>query len=121
MKFYGVEEQDRLVLDIEEVVREQIENGCDKFPIKVYEFKPMAIAKDESSLARDILEDIIERLDENFGDPDDFGTEATIKMKEASLEFAKVIMKEYKPWACERTGEVIEYTEEEARKIAPIE
>jgi hypothetical protein len=47
------------------------------------------------------LEEIIEVLDENFGDPEGAATELTEVMEEAEKAFLAVIEKEYKPWACE--------------------
>jgi hypothetical protein len=45
------------------------------------------------------LEDVLERLDENYGSPDE-STEATDAMKEAEKAFLEVIRKEYTPWVC---------------------
>ncbi len=117
-EFYGHGEQDRLDSDIGDTVRGIMEDGdYSDFPIKIDVFKPMSIAKDADMLAKNILEDILERLDEEYGDPDGNGTEPTEDMKKASLALAKVILNDYQSWACEKTGEVIEYSKEEAEKV----
>jgi len=47
------------------------------------------------------LEDVLERLDEEFGDPDGEGFQITDKMKEAQQAFLATVAAEYKCWACE--------------------
>ena len=42
----------------------------------------------------------------------------TERMKSAALEFAKALMDDYRVWECEPTGKVIQYSKEEAEKIA---
>lgn len=116
-EYYGHGEQERLDSDIEDTVRRVMEDGCTDFPIKINVFKPMSIAKDSESFAKDILEDILERLDEEYADPDGSNTEPTENMKKASLALAKVMLDEYTSWMCEKTGEVIEYSKEEAEKL----
>lgn len=46
------------------------------------------------------LEDVLMRLDEEYGNPDDY-TEANEAMKDAEKAFIAVIEKEYEVWACE--------------------
>jgi hypothetical protein len=48
------------------------------------------------------LEDVLERLDEEYGDPSggDY-SKPTDRMKAAEKEFLKVIVEEYEPWMCE--------------------
>lgn len=120
-KFYGYKDQEQLSRDPEDVVIYMMENGeyedYANFPIKVYEFESISIAKNEETFARDILEDLLERLDNNYGDPDSNGTKPTEDMKRASLELAKVMLKDYQSWTCEETGKVIEFSKEQAEKI----
>jgi hypothetical protein len=117
-EYYGVQDQEILDSEPEEVIQRLMEDeDYSHFPIKVYVFKPMSIAKSEESLSRDIIQDVLERLDENLADPDGDCTEPTEDMKKASLELAKVIFKDYTTWACESTGEVLEYSKEEAENI----
>jgi hypothetical protein len=47
------------------------------------------------------LEDILDTLDEEFGNPYGDLSEPTPKMKQAEAAFLKVIEEEYVPWACE--------------------
>lgn len=118
VEYYGCKDQERLDSSPDEVVERLMQDeDYSEFPIKVYVFRPMDIAKDENSLSKDILEDIIERLDEEYGDPDGDYTEPTEDMKKASLELAKVILRDYKSWMCEETGEILEYSKEQAKKV----
>jgi len=55
------------------------------------------------------LEDIIERLDETYGDPDGIReTEITDRMKSAQDRFLRVVRDEYQAqcWACEEITRV---------------
>jgi hypothetical protein len=47
------------------------------------------------------LEDILDTLDEEFGNPYGDSFEPTAKMKDAEQAFLRVVEKEYVPWACE--------------------
>lgn len=117
-ELYGHGEQERLDTDIEDTVRRVMEDEeYSDFPIKINVFKRMSIAKDAETLARDILDDILENLDQEHGDPDSNGTESTENMRKASLELAKVMLKDYQSWTCEKTGEVIEYSKKDAEKL----
>jgi len=48
-----------------------------------------------------ILEDILERLDEEYSDPDGNPTDPTDAMKKAEADFIAVMEREYEPWMCE--------------------
>ena len=48
-----------------------------------------------------IVDNILEGLDETYGDMDGDYTDATEKMKEAAEVFCKVVLSEYSAWACE--------------------
>ena len=55
------------------------------------------------------LEELLDHLDENFGDPNGDGAEATAKMKAAEETFLAAVIAEYEPWACEQfTSEKID-------------
>lgn len=117
-EFYGYKGQESLYSDPEEVVMDLMENeDYSDFPIKVYVFKPMSITSNVEKFSKYILEDIIENLDDHYGDPDGGTTEPTDRMKKASLELANAIVDDYQSWACEPTGEVIEYSKEAAELI----
>lgn len=50
----------------------------------------------------DVLGYVLERLDEEYGDPDGYtGTEPTQAMKDAEKAFIDTIVSEYFVWACE--------------------
>ncbi len=122
--YYGIGGQERLSSEPENVVLELMEN-MDKdeyptFPIMVHVWEQMTPFKDLEKFSNSILEDIFENLDENYGDPDNYGTEQTDTMKKASLEFTKVLANEYHVWMCDPTGEILKYSKEEAMKIAGI-
>jgi len=71
--------------------------------IDVYGFSRMKVTFDPE----DILESIVTNLDEEYGDPDGHWSDmVTSKMEEASREFARILTKEYKPWACEEVEKV---------------
>lgn len=113
-EFYGYKGQESLYTDPEEVVVDLMENeDYSDFPIKVYVFKPMSITSDVEKFSKYILDEMIDSLDDQYGDPED-SSGPTENMKKASLAFAKVIVDEFQVWACEPTGEVIEYSEEAA-------
>lgn len=117
--FYGVEGQERLESCPKDTVEQYLGGFEDyteiEFPIKVLVYKQEKLWAEDNldKYAKGILEDILEDLDENYGDPDDFGTTPSEDMKKASFELAKVIIKDYHVWRCEPMGEVIEYTEEQ--------
>jgi len=52
------------------------------------------------------VNDLLNKMDEEYGDPDgDRYSEPTEKMKQAEMEFIKVVLSEYVPWSCEQTCE----------------
>ncbi len=118
-EFYGYEGQERLSSEPEEVVTDLVtgEKDYQDYPIKVYVFKPMVVIDNDWEYAKSILGDLLENLDDEYGDPDGDSTEPTDKMEKASLELAKVMREEYTSWMCEATGEVLEFSRKEAREI----
>lgn len=117
--FYGLDGQERLDSCPEDTIEQYLGGLADyselEFPIKVLEYKQEKLWAEDNleKYSNGILEDILERLDEEYGDPDDFGTTPSENMKKASLELAKVIIKDYHVWRCEPTGNFIEYTEKQ--------
>lgn len=53
------------------------------------------------SLSLHPLEDCLEALDEEYGNPDGTKDDPTPAMEEAEKAFLAVIEREYRPWACE--------------------
>ena len=115
--FYGEEGRERLMCDPEEVVMdvfddlETIENF--EHPFIVNEFKPMEI---ELS-AKWVVEEILEKLDDELGDPDGDYTQPTEAMIKSAEALVETIKKEYHVWMCEPTGNKIEYSQEDILKI----
>lgn len=68
-------------------------------------FEPMEVP--EEKFAEFILEDLLERIDEEFGDPSGQYTNPTAKMVKSSRDFVKTVVEEFDIWACELSGEQI--------------
>jgi len=115
--FYGEEGREILFNNPEKVIMdvfddpETIENF--KYPFIVYEFKPMEI---ELS-AKWIVKEILEKLDDELGDPEGDYTQPTEAMIKSAEALVETIKKEYHVWMCEPTGNKIEYSQEDILKI----
>ena len=72
--------------------------------IEVVEYHRVKLQEREWALSG-LLDDVLERLDEEYAVEDAF--EATDRMKEAASAFEKVIREEYVPNRCEQGGAVI--------------
>jgi hypothetical protein len=88
-----------------------------KWPLRVLEFRPMDIKRHVVRFAEITLEELLERCDEEHADPNGGPTEPTENMQKAACAFVDAVLSEYKVWSHEPTGRVLEYTEEQARKI----
>ena len=128
---YGLAPWEQLEMDPDSAVERVLENACDKvgegfdamaarieWPIKILVFKRRDIGGEAraKSIAESAIEDALERLDEEYADPDGDYTEATEKVKEAALAFGRAVVANYVAWTCEPTGEVIEYTRDQAER-----
>jgi len=83
--------------------------------VTVYGFARMELKRAECR----VLADLLERLDEEYGDPDgDWGV-ATTAMEEAEKHFIDVVLAEYCPWACEAVKEVTVDTNEWIKEHRP--
>ena len=125
--FYGMDCEERLVHQSPEDVVEQllddsvgrvgepVEETADRmtWPIRVVEYRRMELPKPEH-LTCNSLKWLLDRLDEEYGDPDGDATEPTEVMRAAERAFHAVVLAEYVPWMCEPSGTVIEYTRERA-------
>ena len=69
------------------------------------QYKPMKVSLDSIR----VLEDVLEALDEEHGDPESNGSDGppTDKMEKAAAQFCKIIEAEYVAWNCEQTGETV--------------
>lgn len=125
-KYYGLDEDEHLFNDLDELLERIIDDSCNgageptsvilgrlKFPIKVYVHKKMSVSDMADSIAERALEDALGFLDEEYSDPDGDTTEPTKKMKAAANAFGKAVVEDYDVWACEPTGEVLEYSREQ--------
>lgn len=84
--------------------------------VKVYGYKRMKLRNDPNP--ERILEDLLERIDEEHGNPEE-ATEPTQAMKAAAETFAYVVRSEYVVWACERTHEATVNIEAWVRAYRP--
>jgi hypothetical protein len=86
---------------IDEAVGEYVEyfKALADGKIEIIGYAPMEV---NPYLLDDILENILERLDEEYGNPDNTeGRKPTEEMKQAEAEFVKKIISFYEPWMCE--------------------
>ena len=97
--YWGLEDADRLYHDDKDEAIEAILEGMEPETetIEICGFTQMDISVSWLSP----LEDILERLDEEYGDPDGDYTKPTEAMKEAEKAFLAVIKKEYTSYMCE--------------------
>jgi hypothetical protein len=98
--YWGAENQEQLSLeDVDEAIEEILGDAGkpDLLPakIKIYGYAPMELE------IPDILDDILEGLDEELGDPDGNPTEPTPVMIFAANTLRDAIEQEYHVWACE--------------------
>ena len=93
--------------------------ASEEWPMKICVFRRMDHWTSRHILAERALDRLLEDLDEEYGDHDGEPTEPSESMKRASLAFADSILKEYMPFMCEPTGEVIEITKQQAEEAWP--
>lgn len=110
-RLWSTGDEERLIYESADEAIEYYIDDCHPMPIKdigevtVYEYKPMDVEKYLS--AKNLVEDLLESLEDDYGDPDGDGTKPTERMIEAAEQFIKVIEHEYVPWAMEKTGESV--------------
>ena len=80
-----------------------------------YEHRPASASSIDTV---SLLEDVLERLDEEYGGPDE-PSESTKEMEVAAKEFAEKIIAEYTVWQCEPILTVIVDALEWAKENAP--
>lgn len=68
--------------------------------ITVHGYARIDLSNEWSDLPEFVVETVIERLDEEYGDPFNSGFPITDRMRKAAAVFAEVILREYEPWAC---------------------
>lgn len=127
---YGLDHQERLDAEPEDVVEgllgaaverpdEPFDATADRmtWPLKVHVFRRVSLIRHIPLLALNAVEGMLERLDEDYAGEDAAATKPTEAMKAAAVALAQAVVAEYVPWACEPTGEVIEYTREQAKAL----
>lgn len=102
--FWDACERERLTYeDIDDAIEEYLDQlAPGKLPetveVKGYVRREPSISEYEGAM----LENLIERLDEEYGDPDAYhATPASENMKAAELVFIKAVLAEYESWQCE--------------------
>lgn len=89
---------------------EAVQEFIDEFPLEdplpaevtVYEFAPMEIT---NMAVHRAVDDILERLDEDYGDPDgEVIFEATPLMRAVEALLHEVFQRQYRPWMCRQVG-----------------
>ncbi len=125
MIFWGEKDDERLTHTTPDDAIEAIIDGHHPTPIAeigtvtVHEFAPMKPRVAAGTIFGP-LSTLIERLDEEYSDPEGDGTKATETMLAAERAFIAAVLAEYKPWACEPTGNVVTVNALEwAREHAP--
>lgn len=127
---YGYADSERLFDSPDELLEEWVERheqdttfdeaaASEEWPMKICVFRRMDHWTSRHILAERALDRLLEDLDEEYGDHDGEPTEPSESMKRASLAFADSILKEYMPFMCEPTGEVIEITKQQAEEAWP--
>lgn len=124
-RMYGMEGWEHLEGDVEGVMERLAEEACRRagesdeeiadrieWPVRVKEFRRMTLPRAES-IAEDVLNEVLERLDEEYGDPDGDYTSPTDSMRQMAEAFARSVLCQYTPWCCEPTGNEILVTREE--------
>jgi len=128
--YYGFEGDEQLSEDMESLIEQFFEDNCEQvgegsaaiadriaWPIVIGVYRRFDLAGEGHAIPGRVLEEVLERLDEEYGDPDGDPFDATAKMWEAANAFACAVLDEYVPWMCEPTGEVIAVTRNEALEI----
>lgn len=115
-KYYGFEDSERLYQDPDELLEAVLEYCDDITSVSktavVYEY---VRARPEPDVDR-ILEDIYERLDEEYGDPEGDYTDIGKLPEEvvcAARLLANAVRRNYRSWLCVRTGTKFEVDQHE--------
>lgn len=127
---YGFGESERLFGSLDELLEEWVNQLQDdatfdeaasneEWPMKIRVFRRMNHWRSRHSVAYRALDRLLEDLDEKYGDPEGDPTEPSDAMKRAALAFADAILKDYSPYMCEPTGEIVEITKQQAEEAWP--
>ena len=127
---YGLDGWERLEFSFEDATERVLDDAVGKigetfdetaetieWPVQILEYKRCFAGGEckAKSIAKDVLDDTLERLDvEYMGDCDEV-TEPTQDMEDTALAFGRIVALQYVSWTCEPNGKVIEYTREQAK------
>jgi hypothetical protein len=106
-KYWGSEDEERFThTDPEDAIEGLLDS---RHPHPITEERLTIVGVSPRSVAgqadqRWILEEVLERLDEDFGDWEGESTEPTDEMKAAAKVFAEAIEKAYTPFQCDETA-----------------
>jgi hypothetical protein len=102
VKFWDAEDTEILTHTDQDDAIECLLDGFDELPdmLEIYGYTRMELPSTDS-LTTHVLEEMLSRLDEDYGNPEDNHQEATDTMKEAAKAFVEIVKNEYVPWACE--------------------
>lgn len=110
---YGFEDSERLYEDPDELLEAALDD-CDIASISktatIHEYTRAEVA--EVNLDR-LLEQVYERLDEEYGDPDGDFPDIPEQVVCAARLLANAIRRTYKPWLCVQTGVTFEVDQHE--------
>lgn len=98
-KLWGCPDDENLYhTDQDDLIEAILDGMPDPLPekITIAGFSPMELNLNPG----DVLDSLLERLDEDFSNPNGDATVATEKMKEAEKAFLAVIKAEYDVWTC---------------------
>lgn len=135
-ELYGLADDERLSESIEDVVErvlddavlnrgESFDETADRleWPLKIYTYRRKVVGIDvKTAAARVALDLVLERLDEEYSDPDGDGTTPTATMCAAAATFVEAVTAGYAGtagyfvWQCEPTGDFVEITREQAKE-----
>jgi len=128
--FYGLEHWEKLESSPDQVIELVLDDACNKvgedfdviadritWPIKIFVYRRKSLGGDlhAEMIAQKAIEDALECLDEEYGNPDGDPSDPTDAIKEAAMGFGCAIVLDYRSWQCEPTGVVIECTREQAQ------
>jgi len=115
--YFGSEHQETYrCTELEEAVSEELEDASTEcelimaldemaWPMIIVEVKPMVISPTEIiMLADSALENLLDGLDETYGDPGGDYTNQSVVMKNAARAFVSDVVSAYHVWACEECG-----------------
>lgn len=94
--------------DPDEAIEAHLDNVVDFRPlpeeITIYGWKKVALEPRRDCLVDLAIEPVLERLDEDYGDPEE-ATEPTEAMLAATRAFIDAVLADYKVWRCEPCGQ----------------